>query len=87
MENDPTHFPKSDRHEILEERANRDAFRLCVMMFVIVALVALFCGYQMNWIRQRHEFLNERQDALERWGAHVEGLLREGEIVELKAAS
>jgi integrase len=38
-------------------------------------------------VYQRHEFLNERRDALVRWGAHVEGLLREGEIVELKAAS
>ena len=38
-------------------------------------------------VYQRHEFLNERRDALERWGAHVEGLLREGELVELKAAS
>ena len=38
-------------------------------------------------VYQRHEFLNERRDALERWGAHVEGLLREGEVVELKAAS
>lgn len=38
-------------------------------------------------VYQRHEFLHERRDALERWGAHVEGLLREGEIVELKAAS
>jgi integrase len=38
-------------------------------------------------VYQRHEFLNERRDALERWGAHVVGLLREGEVVELKAAS
>jgi integrase len=38
-------------------------------------------------VYQRHEFLNERRDALQRWGAHVEGLLREGEVVELKAAS
>ena len=38
-------------------------------------------------VYQRHEFLKERRDALERWGAHVEGLLREGEVVELKAAS
>jgi hypothetical protein len=38
-------------------------------------------------VYQRHEFLKERRDALERWGAHVEGLLREREVVELKAAS
>jgi integrase len=38
-------------------------------------------------VYQRHEFLKERRDALERWGAHAEGLLREGEAVELKAAS
>jgi integrase len=38
-------------------------------------------------VYQRHEFLKERRDALERWGAHVEALLREGEAVELKAAS
>ena len=38
-------------------------------------------------VYQRHEFLKERRDALERWGAHVAGLLREGEVVELKAAS
>lgn len=38
-------------------------------------------------VYQRHEFLRERRDALERWGAHVEALLREGEAVELKAAS
>jgi integrase len=28
-------------------------------------------------VYQRHEFLKERRDALERWGEHVEGLLRE----------
>jgi integrase len=38
-------------------------------------------------VYQRHEFLNERRDALERWAAHVEGLLPGGEGVELKAAS
>jgi integrase len=38
-------------------------------------------------VYQRHEFLKERRDALERWGAYVEALLREGEAVELKAAS
>jgi integrase len=38
-------------------------------------------------VYQRHEFLKERRDALERWGAHVVGLLRESEVVELKAAS
>jgi hypothetical protein len=38
-------------------------------------------------VYQRHEFLKERRDALERWGAHVEGLLRKSELVELKAAS
>jgi hypothetical protein len=27
------------------------------ILFVIIALVAIFCGYQMNWIRQRHQFL------------------------------
>jgi integrase len=37
-------------------------------------------------VYQRHEFLKERRDALERWGAHVEALLRGGEVVELKAA-
>jgi hypothetical protein len=26
-------------------------------LFVLVTLVAIFCGYQMNWIRHRHEFL------------------------------
>jgi integrase len=38
-------------------------------------------------VYQRHEFLKERRDALERWGAHVVGLLRESEVVELMAAS
>jgi integrase len=38
-------------------------------------------------VYQRHEFLKERRDALERWAAHVEGLLREGEPVKLKAVS
>ena len=38
-------------------------------------------------VYQRHEFLNERRDALERWGGHVESLLAEGEVIELKAAS
>jgi integrase len=37
-------------------------------------------------VYQRHEFLRERRDALERWGEHVVGLLREGEVVELKTA-
>ena len=30
-------------------------------------------------VYQRHEFLEERRRALDIWGAHVEGLLREGE--------
>jgi integrase len=38
-------------------------------------------------VYQRHEFMDERRDALERWGTHVADLLREGEAVELKAAS
>jgi integrase len=38
-------------------------------------------------VYQRHEFLKERRDALDRWGAHVVGLLREGEVIELKVAS
>jgi integrase len=38
-------------------------------------------------VYQRHQFLRERQDALDRWSAHMVGLLREGEVVELKAAS
>jgi integrase len=38
-------------------------------------------------VYQRHEFLNERRDALDRWSAHVEGLLREREAVELRAVS
>jgi integrase len=38
-------------------------------------------------VYQRHEFLKERRDALERWGAHVDLLLRESEMVELNAAS
>ena len=35
-------------------------------------------------VYQRHEFLKERREALERWGAHVEALFREGEAPELK---
>jgi integrase len=38
-------------------------------------------------VYQRHEFMNERLGALERWGAHVEGLLRQGDALELEAAS
>jgi integrase len=38
-------------------------------------------------VYQRHQFLNERRDALERWSAHVEALLRERDVVELRAAS
>jgi integrase len=38
-------------------------------------------------VYQRHEFLKERRDALEYWGAHVEALLREGEVIELRTAS
>jgi integrase len=38
-------------------------------------------------VYQRHEFLSERRDALERWSAHVEDLLRGSEAVGLKAAS
>jgi hypothetical protein len=38
-------------------------------------------------VYQRHEFMDERRDALERWGAHLADLLREGEEVELKASS
>jgi hypothetical protein len=30
-------------------------------------------------VYQRHEFLIERKDALERWGAHVAGLLKRAE--------
>jgi integrase len=38
-------------------------------------------------VYQRHEFTKQRRNALERWGAHVVGLLRESEVVELMAAS
>ena len=38
-------------------------------------------------VYQRHEFMDERRHALERWGAYVESLLAEGEVIELKAAS
>jgi integrase len=38
-------------------------------------------------VYQRHEFMNERRDALERWGAYAESLMAEGEVIELKAAS
>jgi integrase len=38
-------------------------------------------------VYQRHEFLSERLDALERWGEHMVGLLQDGEVVELKVAS
>jgi integrase len=38
-------------------------------------------------VYQRHEFLKERRDAVERWGEHVVALLRESEVVDLKAAS
>jgi integrase len=38
-------------------------------------------------VYQRHEFMDERIHALERWGAYVESLLAEGEVIELKAAS
>jgi integrase len=38
-------------------------------------------------VYQRHEFMAERRYALERWGAYVESLLAEGEVIELKAAS
>ena len=38
-------------------------------------------------VYQRHEFMDERRDALERWGAYVESLLAEGQVIELKAAS
>jgi hypothetical protein len=30
-------------------------------------------------VYQRHEFLAERRDALDRWGVHVEHLLTTGE--------
>ena len=30
-------------------------------------------------VYQRHEFLVERKDALERWGTHVAGLLKRAE--------
>jgi integrase len=29
-------------------------------------------------VYQRHEFLAERKDALDRWGAHVENMLKKG---------
>jgi integrase len=38
-------------------------------------------------VYQRHEFIDERRHALERWGAYVESLLSKGEVIELKAAS
>jgi integrase len=38
-------------------------------------------------VYQRHEFMDERRDALERWGVYVEGLLAEGEVIELRAVS
>jgi len=30
-------------------------------------------------VYQRHEFLSQRKEALDRWGAHVEGLLKNAE--------
>jgi integrase len=38
-------------------------------------------------VYQRHEFLKERRDALERWGAHVVALFQESKVFELKAVS
>jgi hypothetical protein len=38
-------------------------------------------------VYQRHEFTREREDALERWSAHVEGILDETARTFLKAAS
>jgi hypothetical protein len=30
-------------------------------MFVVVTVFAVFLGYHLNWIRQRHEFIAEQQ--------------------------
>jgi len=38
-------------------------------------------------VYQRHEFMREREDALERWSAHVERILDEAAEPLLKAAS
>jgi len=38
-------------------------------------------------VYQRHEFMREREDALERWSAHVEHILDETAGTLLKAAS
>ena len=36
--------PVIDRHEILEERGNRDAFRLCVLLLVVMAIGLVVLG-------------------------------------------
>ena len=40
-------------------------------------------------VYQRHEFLRERRDALERWGAHVAKIVKEvlGELGKAKKAA
>ncbi len=45
--------PQSTRHEIMEERGNRDAFKLCVIILAVVALGLVVLGiaaWKMNVI-------------------------------------
>jgi hypothetical protein len=44
-------------------------------LFVVVTLFACWLGYELNWIRQRHEFISgeaairERRPTQQKWGA------------------
>lgn len=48
---------KVTRHEIMEERGNRDAFRLCVLVLIVVAIIATALGVVGTVVAMHTHFL------------------------------
>ncbi len=50
--------------------SNRSRFRFSLRtLFVVVTVTSCWLGYQMNWIRQRHNVINDPQ--VRNWRSHL----------------
>jgi integrase len=78
-----------DKHSGLSDWCLHDLRRTCVSGMARLGVAPHVADKVLNHqtgtisgvaaVYQRHEFLAERKDALERWGAHVAGLLKSAE--------